>query len=73
MSEFIDINSSDYVFDAFSELPFPGRWYQYGVQDGLNSFDKRILPQPFDVFQAEYEEGFDHGQYMKTYLVDPRP
>jgi len=73
MADYIDINSSDYVFDPLSPLVYPGTWYSYGVTDGLNSFERRTLSPPFDVFQDAYEEGFDHGQYQKTYLIDPRP
>lgn len=69
----IDIVTSDYEFDSQSDLVFPGTWYQAGVTDGLNGFDKRSLEHPFDVFQDVYEEGFDHGEYNRTYLVDPRP
>jgi len=69
----IDINTSDFEFDAYSPLVTPAAWYNYGVTDGLNSYDKRTLEAPFDIFQQDYEDGFDHGVYMKVYLVDPRP
>ena len=69
----IDINSDPFEFDSQTNLTTPGAWYVYGVSDGLNSFDKRTLTPPFDVFQGAYDDGFDHGTYNRTYLIDPRP
>ena len=68
-----DPNTSDLEFAADTPMPLPSTWYNYGVTDGQEGFVKRALPAPWDVFQQAYDDGFDHGAYMKTYLVDPRP
>lgn len=66
----LDINTVDWPFDAWNdEQAYPGTWYLYGSIDGLNSFDKRTLQSPFDVFQADYDAGFDHGLWNKQYLT----
>lgn len=65
----IDIVSSSYAFDAESDLPYPGTWYLAGSIEGMNGFVKRTLSPPFDVFQAIYDEGYDHGVWNKQYTV----
>lgn len=73
MGELIDINSSSFPFESQSELVYPGTWYMYGSIDGLNSFTKRTLNAPFDVFQKDYNAGFDHGTWSRQYLFQTSP
>lgn len=70
MSSYIDIVTSDWPFDAQDEqLAYPGTWYLVGSIDALNSFEKKTLTHPFDVFQDDYNAGFDHGSYNKQYIM----
>lgn len=66
----LDINTVDWPIDVQAEeIAYPGTWYLYGSLDALNSFTKRTLQAPFDVFQADYDAGYDHGAWNKQYLM----
>lgn len=67
---YLDINTADWPFDPQDDqLSYPGTWYLYGSIDALNSFEKRTLQAPFDIFQQDYDDGWDHGMYNKQYLM----
>lgn len=65
----LDINTTNWPIDAQDDqVAYPGSWYLWGSIDALNGLTKRTLTSPFDVFQSDYDEGFQHGTWNRQYL-----
>lgn len=56
------------------ELPFwiynkPAYYNTIGAQDGKQGVERMILPSHDVDYQADYDEGYDAGLYMRQFLL----